>query len=114
MTHALRRRRSCLPEDSISNLNAKPQAYVCVFSCILPAYCLSVCFDQGLYYEAVGNPARAKELYEATMQQEPHNVIIPKRLVSAAAVYKGEGGEQERGITHAREQEQSATRWHVL
>lgn len=38
-------------------------------------------FTQGLYYEAIGKPERAKELYDYTLQDQPHNDIIPKRLV---------------------------------
>jgi len=42
------------------------------------------------------------------MQQEPHNVIIPKRLVSATAVYKGKRGKESRreGSYMSREPEQ--------
>lgn len=43
---------------------------------------------QGLYYEALGRPERAQELYEATLKEQPHNMVLPKRL---AALHRGGG-----------------------
>lgn len=43
---------------------------------------------QGLYYEAVGKPDRAQELYRATITQQPWISILPKRL---AALHRSQG-----------------------
>ena len=54
----------------------------CNGTCQSPIHQHMHCHTQGLYYEAVGKPERAKELYEAILKDIPHNDVIPKRLVS--------------------------------
>ncbi|KAF6257393.1 hypothetical protein COO60DRAFT_1234897 [Scenedesmus sp. NREL 46B-D3] len=36
---------------------------------------------QGMYYQAVGKPAQAQQLYEEILQDQPHDATIPKQLV---------------------------------